>query len=460
MKQLLISALVCLLLASCGENDGPSKKNQRFPNQTCMEHSSDWMADIDNCEIRDGKFWQDGKWRFLKIGKPLANYASESGCSLIESYLPKYKELGYDVLELNCYWHHFETDGDGVIDKSLEPLKQLVAAIYAAGMFPCLTVETYSVGGGQMPKKFFEKYPEAVAINSNGKEVRDEEYGFNTAVVSIFHEAYRENVHKYIENLCRGLGDELKHILWFETTVEPQYTGDENNKICYSENARRQYALWREANGITDPSSEMPETFPMPDDFVKNGTWNKFRAQFLAKWVNEDAQVFKKVYKEITGKEGYVAADFLCASYGVQYLRDGNPQEFLNNLTVPDIIQVNWHWSLTDNAPNNRAYEYVRNAMAVNGRTDWVIAEHMTFNGNSFSGMSYSKILSNTLEQGTRFGWEFTNVTPTSTGDTFSLYNLNEETGVWTARFPLSLLEQNWELWLEKIWAAEVGEEQ
>ena len=59
--------------------------------------------------------------------------------------------------------------------------------------------------------------------------------------------------------------------------------------LCYSDAAKRAYAEWRTANGISDAASKMPEGFPIPQEFIENETWNKFRAQSLADWVNGDA---------------------------------------------------------------------------------------------------------------------------------------------------------------------------
>jgi len=48
----------------------------------------------------------------------------------------------------------FDLNGDGIPDKSLEPLNKLINAIYEKGMYPCLSVETYAVGGGAIPDGF------------------------------------------------------------------------------------------------------------------------------------------------------------------------------------------------------------------------------------------------------------------------------------------------------------------
>ena len=406
---------------------------------TAQFRDSDAPMDYTKWSIHDGKFYDDGKWVFLKTAKPLINYGDANNVNDLIKKLDILKEKHYNAIEMNCYWHHFDTNGDGLIDVSLTPLRRIIEAVYSRGMYPCLSVETYSVGGGNIPDPFWRRYPDAYAIDSKGNKVNDTEYGFGTKVVSIYHEGYRNFVHRYIRSLARGI--DTKKILYFETTVEPQYMG--NTAICYSENARREYNKWREENGITDPQSAMPESFPMPQSFVKNETWNKFRAQFLAKWVNEDAEA----YRSAAGEDAYVAVDYLDANESVQYLRDGNPIEFLRALTCANIIQINWTWNLETKSINQKAYDRVWQVKNETGR-DWVISEHMTLNGDNFSNLTDAKrrlLLENTLKQGTRFSWEFTNVN-NSTSDSFSLYNDD-----FSPKTTIATVDNNWDYWMERL---------
>jgi hypothetical protein len=132
-----------------------------------------------NRELRDGRLFVNGQWTFLKIGKPLADFTNPAACKRLLDSLPILKAKGYNALALNCYWHHFDKDGDGVIDVDLRPLSELIEAIAAAEMFPCLSVETYGVGGGFLTEGFWQRYPEAIAVDHEGKKVRDTDYGFN-----------------------------------------------------------------------------------------------------------------------------------------------------------------------------------------------------------------------------------------------------------------------------------------
>src|SRR5690606_4605315 len=178
--------------------------------------------------------------------------------------------------------------------------------------------------------------------------------------------------------------------------------------VCYSKHARKAYANWLVANKITDPEAQMPNTFPIPRKFIENTYWNTFRAQFLAEWVNEDAAVFR----EVAGAEAYIAVDYLDAEESTMVRRLGNPDEFLAHLQAPNIIQVNWTWYFPENHPNEKAYDRVRRANELYGR-NWAVTEHMTFNGsdfNHFTDNELRNILKNTLQHGTRFGWEFVSV--------------------------------------------------
>lgn len=390
-------------------------------------------------EIRDGKFYRNGEWIFLKVGKPLRNFADTGAVERLIDDLDVLKAKHYNAIEINCYWHHFDHDGDGVPDVSLAPLNRLIDAVYERGMMPCLSVETYSVGGGQMPREFWERFPDADAINDAGNTVTDTEYGFGSRVVSIFHEGYRTAARKFIETLTEGI--DSRKVLYFETTVEPQFMGIIN--LCYSLHARKAYDEWREQNGRAALAPPMPTTFPIPQSFVENEYWNAFRAEFLANWVNDDAAAFRKV----AGPDAYVAVDYLDAEEHTMRRRLGNPEIFLTHLTAPDIIQVNWSWYFPTNTPNQKAYDRVRQVSKTYGR-DWAITEHMTFNGSDFTQYSDAElrqILRNTLVQGTRFGWEFVSI-DASTAGSFSLYNDD-----WTPKRVMAVVDQHWEDWLATV---------
>lgn len=396
------------------------------------------IVDYNLWKIENGKFYLDGEWKFLKIAKPLRDFSSVSQVDQLIADLDILRGKYYNTIELNCYWHHFDIDGDGVPDKSLAPLSKLVDAIYEKGMYPCLSVETYSVGGGQIPEGFWNINPDAYAVDSYGNKVNDTEYGFGHKIVSIFHSGYRDAAHTYIRSIAQGI--DTKKILYFETTAEPQYMGTID--LCYSDNARTEYIKWRNENNITDPNSEMPASFPIPESFIANETWNKFRAQFLAQWVNGDIEA----YREIAGKDAYAAFDYLDAAEVDQVRRHGDPLEFLTHLTSPNIVQVNWTWHFPTNSINQKAYDRVWEVINITGR-DWVVAEHMTFNGSDFTSYSESYlelILMNTLNQGTRFGWEFVNAS-NNTQDNFSLYKDD-----WSSKSVIKYVDDHWGYWLYK----------
>lgn len=391
---------------------------------------ADWV-------IREGGLWVAGKRVFLKTAKPLRNFADPAACDQLAAELPRLKAKGFNALSLNCYWHHFDGDGDGRLDGPLDRLAALIHAIHDAGMFPCLSVETYGVGGGQIPADFWKRYPEAVAINAEGAPVRDTEYGFKTAVPSLFHADYRSTVQDYIRALTAALPHKL--VLYYETTVEPQFMGQQD--LDYSPHARRAYEAWLARNKLTTPA--WPAAFPVPTSFRESEEWLRFRAESLADWVNEDAAVFRAV----AGGDAYIAVDYLETCGREMRLRNGDSETFLRSLSCADILQVNWHWRSHEHRANECAYTHVREVMRATGRR-WAITEHMTLNGTDFRPDEVPAILRNALSHGTKFGWEFVNV-GASTRDPFCLYHDD-----WSPKDVMRPVDENWAQWQAEIEAA------
>lgn len=384
--------------------------------------------------IRDGRLHVDGRRVFLKIGKPLRKFSDPAACAKLTTDLAMLESKGFNALELNCYWHHFDTDGDGTIDVSLEPLARLVAAIHARGMFPCLSVETYGVGGGQIPHPFWQRHPDAIAIDAEGQEARDLEYGFKTAVPSLFHPGYREAVHRFIRALVAGLPHHK--ILFYETTVEPQFMGHQD--IDYSANAKRAYEAWQRQNGLAGPA--WPETFAVPGKFRSDPVWLRFRAESLADWVNGDAAAFR----EAAGNDAYVVIDYLETCDATMPRRNGDSVRFLEALTCADIVQVNWHWRTDQKGPNACAYHNVWDVKKRLGR-EWAITEHMTLNGSDYQPADVPAMLRNALAQGTGFGWEFVNVTASSK-DPFALYSDD-----WSPKALMAEVDDHWPQWRQEV---------
>ena len=133
------------------------------------------------CELKGGRLYIDGVWTFMKTGKPLRDYGNKEQIEELISHLPILAKKGYTNLALNCYWHHFDFVGDGTISADIEPLRRLIDAINANGMFASLSVETYGVGGGTLPAGFWKAYPNAVAVDSNGEKASDTEYAYASA---------------------------------------------------------------------------------------------------------------------------------------------------------------------------------------------------------------------------------------------------------------------------------------
>ena len=400
------------------------------PCEASDSRSGDW-------KIRDGRLYADGRWVFLKIGKPLRNFSDRAACQAVAGSLGTLQAKGFNALELNCYWHHFDRDGDGTIDVSLEPLAELVDAIHQRGMFPCLSVETYGVGGGTIPEPFWQRHPEAIAINAEGQPARDLEYGFKTAVPSILHAGYRQAVRSYIRGLVSGLPH--RKILFYETTVEPQFMGHQD--LDYSPSAKRAFQAWSARQG--GPIPPWPDAFPVPAAFRSHPDWLRFRAESLADWVNGDAAAFRAA----AGEDAYVAVDYLETCDDTMPRRNGDSVRFLECLTGADIIQLNWHWRTDAVGPNECGYRNVHDVKRRLGRP-WAISEHMTLNGSDYVPAQVPAMLRNTLANGTGFAWEFVNVAA-ATRDPFALYNDD-----WSPKPLMAAVDDHWPEWQREVAAA------
>lgn len=388
--------------------------------------------------IADGGLEVSGQRVFLKIAKPLRNFGDPAAVDQLIEDLDLLQAKHYNTIEINCYWHHFDFDGDGTIDVSTEPLAKLVRAIYDRGMFPCLSTETYGVGGGNVPGPFWERYPDAVAVNADGDQVRDTEYGFESIVPSLFHPPYIDAARDFIRHITAAVPHEL--ILYFETTVEPQFIG--NQWLDFSVHGQRAYTAWQKENGNVGPA--WPESFPVDPSFLEDPLWLRFRAESLADWVNQDAQV----YRDVAGDQAYIAVDYLETDGDEMPQRNGDSRLFLRNLTAADIIQVNWHWNLATKSTNLAAYQNVKEIAEQTGR-DWVVTEHMTMNPVDFRDPDkVPAILESTLEHGSLFGWEFVNVKP-STEDPFAMYFDD-----WSPKPVMAAVDERWGHWQKVINAA------
>ena len=91
--------------------------------------------------------------------------------------------------------------------------------------------------------------------------------------------------------------------------------------------------------------------------------------------------------------------------------------------------------------------------MKATGRK-WAVSEHMTFNGDDFNSFDADAVLLNTLKQGTRLGWEFTNVRPSSS-DSFCLYYDS-----WKPKKVMAAVDDYWGYWLYKVEEAEAAANQ
>lgn len=384
------------------------------------------------CVIRDGKMYVHGKWKFLKIAKPLINYADEASVDRLIKDLPILKAKHYDVIEINCYWHQFDPAGD-CSDLNTAPLTKFINAVADNGVYPSLSVETYAVGGGHVPEGFWREHADAIAIDSEGHKVVDDEYGVGSKVPSQFSPAYLSASRNYIRKLTAGVPHDK--LLWFETSVEPQYMG--KHALDFGPDACRAWSAWLEKNHLKGPKDP---PWLAPNEYVDNPMWNRFRAEHLADWVNGDAQAFR----DVAGKDAYIAVDYLETCGPDMRNRNGDSLTFLRNLSSANIIQVNWTWRVGQHKSNQCAYDHVKEVIKETGR-DWAVTEHMTINGSDYPVADIPAMLRNTIRQGSGFGWEFVSVTPDSRSS-FSCYNDD-----WSPKPPIAVIDNHWDQWMREV---------
>ncbi len=408
--------------------------------------------------IRNGRFFVDDQWVFLKSGKLLRNFGgATSAGQFIADINVMIDQLYYNHVSINIYPDQFDTTADGRVDPNrlagLEVIKQLIDHCWARGVFVSLNFETYNVGGGGVPAKLFQVYTNIVARNALLEEARDIEYsGVNgRRVPSIHHPYYLKWSRDFIRNFLRAIGDErASQLLYVETTVEPQYLGKNNvdadqrrAALDYSESARLAFEEWRSALPALDPrlAFTWPTNQAQRDSSIGNTHFNKFRGEALGRWVTGDIEAIRSVVPNV-----YIAVDYNHRFDDPNRLRMGDPDTFLGAVEGANLIQIAPH------APHWGTVSW-DDVIRVNNQKQkgWAISEHMTANGGFPQDDSQmTAFLNNTLARGTRWGWDFVNIANNFPNDIFHLYHPN-----WTSSV-LDIIEgANWNAWLTKIGVGE-----
>src|SRR6056297_2830709 len=79
-------------LQGCKTKKQPEEKRVQQP-----------VVDHEHWKIENGKFYLDGEWQFLKIGKPLINFSNSEAVDQLIQDLDILIEKNYQVIEMNCY---------------------------------------------------------------------------------------------------------------------------------------------------------------------------------------------------------------------------------------------------------------------------------------------------------------------------------------------------------------------
>ncbi|MBI4581416.1 MAG: hypothetical protein HY718_17065 [Planctomycetes bacterium] len=446
---LSIAALSAGILAG---STAPARRATSQPGVRQVEPGETW-------EIRNGRFYRNGQWVFLKTGKLLRAFEqAEAAEQVIADIEVLVDRLNYNSFSLNVYPDAFDADGDGRVDRNRQAaylnLGRILDHCWRRGVFCALSFETYNVGGGGTPAALFSRHPEIAAINALGEPARDVEYGGEQGkpVPSVFHPLYLRWSRDFIRSFLEGLGRQrTQRLLFIETTVEPQYLGrcsigDKDPRrafLDFNEAARTTFEKWQQSFPPDDPhrsSLKWPRTTDERSQLLGNRLFNDFRAWGLANWVSGDAQAIRSVVPQV-----YIAVDYNGRFDDERKLRLGSPEVFLGNLKGVDIIQIAPH---VVNVWTPSSWDDV---VAVNKESGkhWAISEHMTGTGSwGQDDTEMTTILETTLTHGTRWGWEFVNAGNRHAVDDYQLYDEN-----WKSR-TLDVIEgDNWPAWVKKIGA-------
>ncbi|GMU20746.1 MAG: hypothetical protein AMXMBFR13_08420 [Phycisphaerae bacterium] len=409
-------------------------------------------------ELRDGRFYLNEQWVFLKTGKLLRPFERpEAADEAIADLDVLIKRLNYNNISLNIYPDQFDEDADGRVDSNRQAavagIRRIIDHCWQRGILCCLSFETYNVGGGGTPAALFKRHPDAVARNALLEPARDVEYAGPDGkwIPSIHHPAYLRWSRTFLGEFLHAVGRERAGRLFYvETTVEPQYlgacsVGDKDPRrafLDFSDAARGAFERWRSSLSPEDAhrSLRWPQTQDERDALLVNRLFADFRAEALAEWVNGDAAVVRKVVPDV-----FIAMDYNGRFDDRHDLRLGSRRRFLEHLMGVDIIQIAPH---TPEPWGAASWDDVNEVNRRSGRR-WAITEHMTATGSwGHDNAEMTAILENTLARGTRFGWEFVNAGNRHERDEFHVYRQD-----WTSPC-LDIIEgDKWPAWQRKIGA-------
>jgi hypothetical protein len=343
-------ALLPWLLCCTGPSPAAAEVSESRPSICRVAPGETW-------ELREGRFYRNGEWVFIKTGKLLRAFAEAKTADMVMADIDILMDwLNFNNISLNIYPDTFDADADGSIDparrEAYANLGRILDHCWKRGGFCSLSFETYNIGGGGTPARFFEQHPEAIAINALGEKARDHEYTVSDGklVPSVYHPAYHAWSRTFIRNFLSGLGaDRCARLLFVETTVEPQYpgacrVGDKDPRRAFSdfnEAAQTAFSQWQQRFPEGDPHRTQlswPTTVEGRSKLLGNRLFNDFRAWGLAKWVSEDAEAIRSAARDV-----YIAVDYNGRFDDKHSLRVGTRDVFLTELKGIDIIDGdNW----------------------------------------------------------------------------------------------------------------------
>ena len=112
LYRFVLLMFIAIILNGCSkggsqENVPPTDPMDLIPNPKVETNP---VIDYNLWKIKNGKFYIGGVWKFLKIAKPLRDYSSDPQVDQLIADLDKFRNKYYNAIEINCYWHHFDTN--------------------------------------------------------------------------------------------------------------------------------------------------------------------------------------------------------------------------------------------------------------------------------------------------------------------------------------------------------------
>ncbi len=133
------------------------------------------VAPGEDWEMREGRFYRNGEWVFIKTGKLLRAFGdAKTADKVIADIDVMVDRLNFNNFSLNIYPDAFDADGDGAIDparrEAYANIGRILDHCWKRGVFYSLSFETYNIGGGGTPVEFLPATSRSHRDQRSGRE--------------------------------------------------------------------------------------------------------------------------------------------------------------------------------------------------------------------------------------------------------------------------------------------------